>query len=155
MTDLDILLAELQAQEKKLVFTSFTNEDALKIGMILIERAKREKKVIAINIECNNQLLFHYAFEGTTLDNEEWIRRKKATVYRFNISSYHMGVYLKKIDSTLEEKFYVDSFDYADHGGAFPVHVKNVGLIGVITVSGMAQQNDHEWVVSAIKELIS
>jgi uncharacterized protein (UPF0303 family) len=34
----------------------------------------------------------------------------------------------------------VDEKDYATHGGSFPLTIKNVGVVGTITVSGLAQE---------------
>lgn len=43
--------------------------------------------------------------------------------------------------------------EYAIHGGAVPVFVKGVeGLVAVITVSGLAQEEDHGVVVEALRK---
>jgi uncharacterized protein (UPF0303 family) len=39
---------------------------------------------------------------------------------------------------------------YAAHGGAFPVHVEGVGVVGAVTVSGLPQADDHALVTEAI-----
>lgn len=42
---------------------------------------------------------------------------------------------------------------YAIHGGAVPVFVEGVeGVVGVVTVSGLAQEEDHGVVVEALRE---
>jgi uncharacterized protein (UPF0303 family) len=58
---------------------------------------------------------------------------------------------LKDMGTTLEEQFYISSVDYAPHGGCFPIYIKNTGMIGTITVSGLPQEEDHKVVVEAIR----
>jgi uncharacterized protein (UPF0303 family) len=147
-------IAGLVRQEEELQFDSFTNQQALEIGILIQEQAKKTGKKITIDIERNGQQLFHYAMEGTSPDNDQWIIRKKNTVRRFNKSSYHLGMILKNAGQTLEEKFAVDTKEYSHFGGSFPVRLKNTGVIGSITVSGLPQKEDHEFVVSMITEYL-
>ena len=151
MDDLEALLKDLEGEYRSLQFAEFTSETALTIGLGLAERAKRENKTISIDITRHGHQLFHFACEGTTPDNDEWIRRKARSVNRFNKSSYHLGVFLKHKGLTLEEKYFVSSADYAFHGGGFPIIIRNVGTVGTLTVSGMPQEDDHRWVVEAIR----
>lgn len=45
--------------------------------------------------------------------------------------------------------------EYAIHGGGFPVRVKGVdGVVGVIVVSGLKQEDDHQVVVEVVEEFI-
>ncbi len=152
MDNYDEILKEVEQQEKELQFTQFTNETALKIGLLLIERAKKESKSITIDINRNGHQLFHYSFEGTSPDNDQWVLRKSRVVNRFHMSSHRMWAWLSKINGSFEQNYKVSSSDYAASGGAFPITIKNVGIVGTIAVSGMAQEIDHQWVVDAIKE---
>ncbi|ROR25793.1 heme-degrading protein [Mobilisporobacter senegalensis] len=54
----------------------------------------------------------------------------------------------------MEESSLLSSFEYAAHGGAFPIIIKNVGVVGTITVSGLAQEDDHALVLAVIKEFL-
>ena len=40
--------------------------------------------------------------------------------------------------------------EYALAGGAFPIRVKSVGIIGAVAVSGLHERDDHEFARSAI-----
>jgi uncharacterized protein (UPF0303 family) len=146
----DDIMKEVEQQEKELQFTSFTNEMALKIGLVLVERAKREKKSITIDITRHGHQLFHYSCEGTTPDNDQWVQRKSRVVNKFNHSSHYIWALFSKTGNSFAT-FGVNPGEYAASGGAFPITIKNVGVVGTIAVSGMAQELDHEWVVDAIK----
>ena len=154
MEKIDDLISVLKNQEKELQFYEFTSETALKIGLSIIERAKRENKIISVDITRNGHQLFHYSFEGTSPDHDQWIIRKNRVVNRFNKSSLRVGMELSKCGKSLEEESYISSFEFTANGGSFPIIVKNVGVIGTITVSGLAEKDDHEIVVAAISEYL-
>ena len=145
------LLKELEQQEKELQFDSFSNEDAVAIGMSIYERAKKENLPLTVDITRNGQQLFHLAMPGTSPDNDQWIIRKCRLANRMQMSSFHIGTMLKDMGTTLEEQFYLSSMDYAAHGGCFPIYIKNTGMIGTITVSGLPQEKDHQVVVESIR----
>ena len=155
MTEYEDTLKELRQQEEEIQFASFTHDTALAVGMALLQEARKRGKAVAIDITRSGQQLFHFAMAGTTVDNGEWIKRKNNVVNRFGHSSYYMGIFLQKISQTIEEKYLVSSSDYAAHGGAFPLIIRNVGIVGTITVSGLPQQEDHELVVSTLKEFLA
>ncbi|KAF1799611.1 hypothetical protein V8B55DRAFT_1590397 [Mucor lusitanicus] len=149
------LVQSILKQEEECQFTSFTSEDALSLGLALLENAKPFKKSVVIDITLNGHQLFHYAMNGTSKDNDEWVRRKNNTVNRFGRSSFYVGRYIASQGKTVEEKYFVSEKDYATHGGAFPLKIKNVGVVGTITVSGLAQEDDHNLVANTILEYIS
>lgn len=148
-------LKEMEQQEEDIQFSSFSSETALKIGLMLYEEVKKMGKAVTIDINRNGQCLFHFAMEGTTVDNAEWIRRKNNVVNRFGKSSYHVGSKLRVQQKTLEEKYGISRSEYADHGGAFPLIIKKVGLVGTVTVSGLPQKEDHELVVRTLRGYLS
>jgi|SRR5579859_912416 len=155
MNEYEELLLELRKQETELQFTRFTHDMALALGLALLAAARNKGKAVTIDICRSGQQLFHYAMEGTSRDNDEWIRRKNNVVNRFGHSSYYLGISLKKAGQTIEEKYLISSHDYAAHGGAFPLIITDVGVVGTITVSGLPQQEDHELVVTTIRQALA
>ena len=149
------LLKELEQQEAQLQFTSFSNADAVAIGMALYEKAKERNLPIAIDVTRNGQQLFHLAMPGTNADNDQWIIRKCRVANRFQMSSFHVGTMLRCEGMTLEERFCISSFEYSPHGGCFPIFIKNTGMIGTITVSGLPQEDDHALVVETLREYLN
>ena len=155
MNEYEELLKVLRQQEEEVQFGSFTHDTALAVGMALLEEARGRGKSVAIDISRNGQQLFHYAMPGTVADNGEWIKRKNRVVNRFGHSSFYVGTYLRSQGQTMEEKYLLSSNEYAAHGGAFPLIIKDVGVVGTITVSGLPQQEDHELVVTTLKQFLA
>jgi uncharacterized protein (UPF0303 family) len=151
MNEYEVMLQELKQQEQEIQFASFSNDTALAVGMALLEEARKRGKSVAIDITRSGQQLFHFAMAGTAIDNGEWVKRKNRVVQRFGHSSYYVGISLKNAGQTIEEKYLLPESEYAAHGGAFPLIIKNVGVVGTITVSGLPQQEDHELVVTTLR----
>ena len=51
---------------------------------------------------------------------------------------------------SLKETFALDEKQYLAKGGAIPIFVKNAGMIGVVTVSGLRDEEDHAIIVDAL-----
>ncbi len=145
-------LKRVEAEERELVLDSFDNEDALELGLALVEKARARKLPIAIDIERSGQRLFHAAMPGSAPDNAHWIERKKRLVNRTFRSSYATGLRLRVEQKSLAEKMHLDEKDYAPHGGCVPLVVRQVGFVGTVTVSGLPQREDHELVVETLRE---
>ncbi|NLW12558.1 MAG: heme-degrading domain-containing protein, partial [Clostridiaceae bacterium] len=118
----------------------------------LLDAAKKDSLPIVIDITRSGQVLFHAAMPGTAPDNDQWVLRKNKTVGRFQHSSFMIGRILEKSAATMEEKYLISSLEFAAHGGAFPIIIRNTGVIGTITVSGLAQEDDHALVVRVLRE---
>jgi uncharacterized protein (UPF0303 family) len=148
------LLDQLKRQEEELQFVEFTNETALQLGLQLIRQAKEEGKPITIDICRNGQQLFHCALAGTSADNDAWIKRKSNVVNRYGRSSYHVGTQYRAKGAVFEENSLLNPAEYAAHGGAFPIIIKNVGVVGSVTVSGLPQVEDHEFVLRVLSDFL-
>ena len=152
---MDDPLRQLLKQEQELQFTNFNETTAWQIGCYLVEKAQKEGLAITIDITRGTHQLFHASLSGTSPDNDEWIKRKVRLVYRFGHSSFYVGELLKSKGKRLEEAYLISEGDYAPHGGCFPVIVRDTGVIGTITVSGLAQEEDHKLVVQAIRDYLA
>jgi uncharacterized protein (UPF0303 family) len=148
--DQQALIASLEAQERMLVFTRFDNADAWRLGSAMVTAAMERELAVTIDIRRHGQQLFHVALPGTTADNDAWIERKVNVVNRFAAASYLVGRRLAARGTALDEALGTEPRLFAAHGGAFPVRIKDVGVVGTVTVSGLPQADDHAFVTEMI-----
>jgi uncharacterized protein (UPF0303 family) len=146
-------LALIDAQESALRFVRWDEQTAWTLGTQLRAWAVERGLPVVIDVRRAGQPLFYAALAGTTPDNAEWVRRKSNTVARYHRSSYGTGLRLRLKGETLVQSG-LSFADYSDHGGSFPITVEGVGVIGSVTVSGLAQRADHELVVEALCHLL-
>ena len=155
MTDQE-LLESLLEQERRLQFDRFANDDAIALGIALLERGRADKLAITVDVTRTRQQIFHAALAGTAADNDEWVRRKTNLVYRTGHSSFHASTQWKISGQPFERKFEaLDVRDYAAHGGCFPIILKGSGMIGTATVSGLPQAEDHRIVIETIERFLA
>ena len=152
---MDDVLKQLLQEEQELQFTKFNEDTAWKLGSQLVERAQSQGLPITIDIMRGTHQLFHASLCGTSPDNDEWVKRKVRLVYRFGHSSFYIGQLLKSKGKRIEESYLVSETEYAPHGGCFPVIVKETGVIGTVTVSGLPQEEDHRFVVQALRDYLA
>ncbi|MCB0104223.1 MAG: heme-degrading domain-containing protein [Anaerolineales bacterium] len=148
-------LKELLDEEEELQFAGFNEITAWELGRQMVEYAMSEKISITIDIRRGEHQIFHYSMPGTSLDNDEWIKRKVRLVNRFGHSSFYMGMLLRSKSKRIEESYLIPESEYAAHGGCFPILIKGTGMIGTITVSGLPQEEDHRIVVQSIREFLA
>ena len=146
-------LERVSLQERELQFERMSEQTAWEIGSRLRALAVERGLSIVIDVRRFGQPLFYTALNGTTPDNVEWVRRKSNAVARFHRSSYGIGLHLKSKNDSFEARGLPIS-EYASHGGSFPITVRNAGIVGSITVSGLPQRADHELVVEALCSIL-
>jgi uncharacterized protein (UPF0303 family) len=151
MSQASFTLAELKAQEEELQFTHFDNDDAWALGKALVDVARARNAPVAIQIARNSHVLFKVALPGASPDNDAWIARKSRVVERFGHSSLYVRMQCEAEGTTLEGTFALDPREYAAHGGAFPIVVRDVGPVGVVVVSGLPQIVDHQLVIDVLR----
>lgn len=148
------IMRVLEMQEEILQFTHFTNADAWELGNFMVSEAKKRELQIEISIRLNNgMIVFQHCLDGTKLHNEQWVNRKFNTVKVMETSSLFLYTKLNKLGQTMEDQF-LDEKDYACCGGGFPVRVQEVGVIGVIIVSGMNHVADHDFIIKTLSKYL-
>ena len=143
-------IAQIARQEEALRFDSFSEADAWALGSLMREQALQRNLPFVIDIRIGTRPLFFTALPGSAPDNVDWVRRKVNTVYRFHKSSYRVGREYQLKGQVFDASRGMDLMTYAPNGGGFPLHVSGTGVIGAITVSGVPQRQDHEFVVEML-----
>ena len=155
MTDSELLadVAELERQCVDLRFDSLSHEDALALGMDLAARAEERNWPLAVSVFLGDQHVFRYACPGTTAENDDWIERKRKTVYKFQESSFLVGQRLIAQGKEFHAETGLDQ-TYAAHGGGFPLFIGDV-FVGAVIASGVPQQDDHAIVIEALNAALN
>jgi len=148
--DITADLERIALQEEAFVFDAFDANTAWEIGARIKAAAQRRGVAVAFDVTLNGATVFYHAMPGTTLDHADWIRRKRNVAHRFQRPSYVVALWVERDKTTFAESHGASAADYAPHGGAFPIRVKGVGVIGTVTVSGVPQRDDHGIVVEAL-----
>jgi uncharacterized protein (UPF0303 family) len=143
------------AQDKiimKIELDSFSNQTALNMGWAIIDLARSRNQPVAVEIARLTHTIFLFIDDGLTADKHNWLRRKINVVKRFEESSLSVKYDLQNGNMTLDKTFGLDDKDYLAKGGAIPVFVKGAGMIAIIAVSGLHDEEDHKIIIDALKE---
>jgi uncharacterized protein (UPF0303 family) len=142
-------LAKVKIHEEILVFDSFNEDDAAKLGEIIIDLARQLDQSVTVEVRIGEAQVYLRAMTGTTPANSDWARRKQNLVRLTGFSSYHISLQ-NMLGLDMITLMGLDRRDFVAAGGSFPVRVNKVGLIGAVTVSGLPQRLDHKLVTDAI-----
>lgn len=136
---------------RRIELDSFSNRIAFDMGVKIIDLAKSRNQHIAVEVCRLNQTVFLYVDNTLPVDKHNWLRRKANISRQFEESSLSVKNDLKDGNMTLEKTFGLGEKDFLANGGAIPVFIKNGGMIAVITVSGLHDEEDHNIIIEALK----
>jgi uncharacterized protein (UPF0303 family) len=137
-------------QEATLVFDGFDEDKAYEIGTYIREAGRGLDKGLVAGVFTWDRTLFWGATPGSTATNWWWATRKVALVKIMFKSSYRIVLERGDRPRLLEPQWGMEPGEYAISGGAFPIRVRGVGIIGAVAVSGLHERDDHEFARSAI-----
>lgn len=136
-------------QEESLRFSTFTRNDALDIGLRILEIAKEKYGgAVSVNITEDDNVIFCFKMAGTTLENDAWIFRKRNVSKTTGVSS--LRAYLEMENGMREETWQGRQDAYVACGGCMPVFMKNSEAFAYITVSGLEHNQDHQVIADAL-----
>lgn len=124
-------------------FNEFLHVQALEMGLEAVRLVKeRQWRRIGVRIILHDVLVFQYLMDGKNEDN--YLQGKINVVKETGLSSDEV------YNLRAEFEHLLDKAEYCVSGGAVPIIVKGE-LYGVIAISGMTQEKDHELAVEVLK----
>jgi len=144
----------IMKQEEMLLFEHFNNQDAWELGKLIVEEIQTNGIELAVCIrKLNRNIIFQYATEKTNLNNQQWMNRKFNTVSLMERSSLGVAV-VSKITKEEVITHGLNERDYIFCGGGFPVRIRGMGVVAVITVSNLPHVKDHEFIVKCLSRYL-
>lgn len=144
-------LAEVEAQERRLVLPSADPAALYRLGRRMADTALERGLPVRIEIRRGEQRVFVAALPGSTASNEEWAERKSRLASWFEQSSMRVRLAHPPDGEAVYDRHTLDRRRFAAHGGAFPLRVEGVGTIGTVVVSGLPQVQDHAFIVEKLE----
>ena len=145
------MIPELESEFESLILQRFDETEALALGQILLELT--QGKAVVINIRNAMRVFFHAAQPNSAPHFDLWAKRKGNTALMFQLPSMLVGERNRAKGQSLAVHGLSEA-DYADHGGAVPIRVAGVGVVGVAVISGLASIEDHALVVAGLRVLM-
>ncbi|MFU9135382.1 heme-degrading domain-containing protein [Erwinia tasmaniensis] len=144
----------LQGQEKRVRLNHFGFGSAWTLGQAIRNRAASENMPVAIEVYAFGQVLFSAALSGSSIENMEWVARKRNTTLRNGRASLYTGLLNEAAGQRMDEMTYIDQQRYTDHGGSVPLLLVGGGVIGAVTVSGLPAHEDHALALWGIEQIL-
>lgn len=154
MTDLPVFtVADLEAQQS-LDVGSFTNDDAVTLGLIAVDVIRQAGHSLAVKIVLRGDTVFVAKVDGTGPGNDPWLDGKAAVVNRFGEPSLLVRRRHEADGAPFEQRDDVDHDALKAHGGSMPIRV-NGELVGTITTSGEPDVVDHAATAEAVSRFLA
>lgn len=144
----------LEAQERELVLHQADLGSLNKLGRLMSEGAADLELPIVIQIRSGGRLVYVAALPGSTASNDEWATRKARVAQHFEQSSLLVRLLHERDGQDVNTRHSLSPELFQAHGGAFPLRVQGVGVIGSVVVSGLPQVDDHAFVVEQLETFL-
>lgn len=142
------------AEEQLLDFPRFSYCDAWQLGQSMVSAATEQGYPVAIAINFGLQRVFHAALAGSSATNDHWLDRKFQAVSINNCSSWVLACRQRAEGTDYFAEGGYDRAQVALAGGAVPLRVRG-SLVGAVGVSGLAEADDHRFVVESLREYLN
>ncbi|MEI8093789.1 MAG: heme-binding protein [Spirochaetales bacterium] len=140
------------AEENELLLDSFTAQEALELGLKVLDVAREmTSKPVAIHIDNLQHPLFTHFMDGTGTGNWDWVGKKRRVVREFGHSSWGVGLDFREKGLTFATETGLDPDRYRAEGGSIPLHLRDGKCVGSLTISGLEGFEDHAVAVAGLR----
>ena len=154
MTDLPAFTAADVEAQPSIDLPEFTNDDAVKLGLIAVEVIRQRGLNLAVRIVLRGDTVFQAKLGGTGPGNDPWLAGKAAVVEKFGEPSLLVKLRHQEAGTPFEERTDVDHDVLKAHGGSMPIRVDG-DVVGTITTSGEPDVVDHATTAEAVRRYLA
>jgi len=141
----------LLAQEKQLVFDTLDEVTCYRIGSWIAESSLRDSRTVTVAVFLGDRIVYKTALPGTSVDNDVVIEgKRRVCLLGRHASLYERNRYLE-LGTTFQAATGMSLPDYAPYGGALPLLSPAGELQGLVIVSGLTQEEDHDLAIAGIE----
>jgi len=144
-------LEDVEAQELRLVLPQGDLASLYALGRRMADTALERGLPLLIQVRLGERVVFAAALPGSTASNAQWVERKSRLAALFEQSSLRVRLVHEREGQDVHARHALPVEAFAAHGGAFPLRVEGVGVIGTVVVSGLPQLDDHAFVVEMLE----
>ena len=149
--DYNKIMSVIDEQEHLLRIDHFSSEFALSFGLKMVELAKERGIAMGISIrKIDGAILFQHMMDSAnTVNTQNWLRRKAGMAIAWEHSSLYMWAREQATGQTVQYNG-LDPNECVQRGGGFPLFLKSGEFVGVVSASGLAHNEDHQFIVDAL-----
>ena len=149
------IMSIIDPQEHMLRIDRFTSDFALEFGCMLVERAKERGVALGFSIrKINGAVLFQHMMEGAnTVNTQNWLRRKAGMAGAWEHSSLYMWAREQATGQTVQYNG-LDPNECVQRGGGFPLFLRSGEFVGIVSASGLAHHEDHQFIVDTLADYL-
>lgn len=134
-------------------FLSFTNDDAVDLGLTAVEVISEWELNLAVDIVIGSDLVFRAKLGDTGPGNDEWLAGKAAVARMFGEPSLLVRMRHEADGRDFTDRADIDHSTHKAHGGSIPIFVGGE-LVATITMSGEPDRLDHEAAAEAVRRYL-
>lgn len=134
-------------------FISFSNDDAVDLGLTAVEVISEWELNLAVDIVIGDDLVFRAKLGETGPENDPWLAGKAAVARKFGEPSLLVRLRHEADGGAFTDRTDIDHDTHKAHGGSIPIFVAGE-LVATITMSGEPDRIDHEAAAEAVRRYL-